>query len=46
MNVLATYSNVQLASWWATQAFAASKGLTVVDLDDVKTGEKLPGEHK
>jgi hypothetical protein len=33
-----------LASWWVAQASAVSKGLTVIDLDGVKTGEhKYPG---
>jgi hypothetical protein len=35
-----------LDSWQAAQAFAVNKGLTVVDLDDVKTGEELASENQ
>ena len=39
-----TFGDVHGVSWRAAEAFAVSKGLTVVDLDGAKTGEELAGD--
>jgi hypothetical protein len=45
-SVMVTFDDVFHVSWRAAEAIAASKGLTIFDLDGGKTGEEMASDRQ